>query len=170
MTLTPLLAPISIFTDGACLGNPGPGGYGVVILDHDGRRRELAAGYRLTTNNRMELLAAIVGIEALSDDRPAALHSDSQYVVKAVSLGWAKGWRARGWLNGQGKAMANPDLWARLLDRLARQPVTFHWVRGHVGHVENERCDYLTVAAARGANLLDDAGYAAPPGGRYSTR
>ena len=149
---------VTIHTDGACLGNPGPGGYGV-ILDHRGRRKELSGGYALTTNNRMELLAAIVGLEALTRPCQVTLYSDSRYLVDAVSKGWAAKWRSNGWMRNKREAAVNPDLWERLLDLLERHPTDFRWVRGHSGNPDNERCDALASAAAREDDLPPDPGY-----------
>ncbi len=154
--------PVTIYTDGACVGNPGPGGYGTVLL-HGDRRRELSGGYRRTTNNRMELLAAIVGLEALKGRCRVTLHSDSQYLVNAMEKGWAEKWRANGWRRGKrGKAL-NPDLWDRLLGLCEHHDVKFHWVRGHSGNPENERCDKLAVEAAHQKGLLVDEAYEAGP-------
>ena len=147
------------YTDGACLGNPGPGGYGAVLL-FGGHRRELSAGFRLTTNNRMEILGAVAALEALTQPCDVTLHSDSQYVVKAMELGWAKNWRARGWKASSGRAK-NPDLWQRLLDAAERHAVRFEWVPGHAGVKENERADQLAVAAAQRPGLPPDEGYEA---------
>ena len=155
-----MVTEVTIHTDGACLGNPGPGGYGV-ILDHRGRRKELSGGYSLTTNNRMELLAAIVGLETLTRPCQVTLYSDSRYVVDAVSKGWAAKWRDNGWMRNKREAAVNPDLWARLLDLLEQYPTNFRWVRGHSGNPENERCDQLASTAAREARLPPDPGY--PP-------
>jgi len=145
---------IQIYTDGACLGNPGPGGYGVVILTGT-ERQELSGTVRLTTNNRMELLAVIEGLRHVlrhvlgkEADLPLQVFSDSKYVVDAVSQGWAQRWQANGWRRNRREKALNPDLWAELLGLLVDQPVTFHWVRGHAGHPENERCDALAVQAA----------------------
>ena len=151
---------VTIHTDGACLGNPGPGGYGV-ILDYQGRRKELSGGYRLTTNNRMELLAAIVGLEALNRPCDVTLYSDSNYVVEAVSKGWAARWRRNGWMRNKREAAVNPDLWEQLLNLLERHNAEFRWVRGHSGNPDNERCDRLASEAARQDNLPEDPGY--PP-------
>lgn len=152
---------VTIYTDGACIGNPGPGGYGAVILFGQ-YRKEISGGYRETTNNRMEILAAIRALEALNEPCEVTLHSDSEYVVNAMKKGWAKKWRAQGWQRGkQGKA-ANPDLWKRLLDLTSTHRVTFKWVRGHAGNVENERCDKLANQAARGEKLCVDVGYERP--------
>jgi ribonuclease HI len=149
---------VEIFTDGACTGNPGPGGYGV-ILAYGSKRRELSGGYRLTTNNRMELMAAIAGLEALRYRCKVTLYSDSQYVVNGISKGWAKRWRANGWMRNKDEAAVNADLWGRLLDLCAVHDITFSWVRGHAGHAENERCDRLSVAAATAEDLPIDEGY-----------
>ena len=150
---------IYLYTDGASSGNPGPGGYGVV-LKCAGLRKEMSGGFALTTNNRMELLAVIVGLEAIRWDHALVeVWSDSSYVVKAVAEGWISSWQQRGW-----KKVKNVDLWIRFLDVYNRHTVTFHWLKGHAGHPENERCDALAVdagagAAARGEALPEDAGY-----------
>ncbi len=154
----PNLQTVTIHTDGSCIGNPGPGGYGVV-LDYNGRRQQFSAGYALTTNNRMELLAAIVGLEALNRPCKVVLHSDSRYVVDAISKGWATRWRSNGWMRNKKEAAVNPDLWQRLLDVCERQAVEFRWVRGHSGNPDNELCDQLANAAARETGLPDDPGY-----------
>ena len=146
------------FSDGSALGNPGRGGYGVV-LKYGETTKELSGGYRHTTNNRMELLGAIVALEALKRRCRVIVTTDSKYVVDSVSQGWAENWRANGWRRGKrGKAL-NPDLWTRLLDAASRHDVTFEWVRGHAGHAENERCDRLANEAARGTNLVADKEY-----------
>ena len=135
---------VTIYTDGACRGNPGPGGFGV-ILEYGAARRELSGGEPLTTNNRMELRAAIEGLSALREPCEVTLYSDSRYLVDAVTLGWAESWQRSAWKNGKAK---NPDLWEQLLSLLSVHRVTFSWVRGHHGHPENERCDALATAAA----------------------
>ncbi|MDE3095489.1 MAG: ribonuclease HI [Chloroflexota bacterium] len=155
---------LTIHTDGACLGNPGPGGYGV-ILDYGGHRRELSGGYRLTTNNRMELTAAVEGLAALKEPCTVTLYSDSAYVVRGMSEGWARRWRANGWRREGRKLASNRDLWARLLDLCQVHDVTFRWVRGHAGNPDNERCDQLAVAAAHQAGLPADPGYEASVAG-----
>ena len=149
---------ITIHTDGACLGNPGPGGYGAV-LEYDGTRKELSGGFRLTTNNRMELLAAIKALETLKEPCSVTLHSDSKYVVDAVEQGWARRWQANDWMRNKKEAAINPDLWERLLQQTGRHDVMFRWVRGHAGNVENERCDRLAVEAANGSDLETDSVY-----------
>lgn len=150
------LEDITIYTDGACIGNPGPGGYGA-ILQLGERERELAAGYRLTTNNRMELMAPIAALEALKRPCRVVIHSDSQYVVRAMTEGWARDWQARGWRRKTKEPAINPDLWQRLLIACDQHDVTFRWVKGHAGHPLNERVDRLaTQAAATAAVLVDD--------------
>ena len=155
---------VTIHTDGACLGNPGPGGYGV-ILDYNGRRKELSGGYALTTNNRMELLAVILGLEALNRPCQVTLYSDSRYVVDAVNKGWAAKWRQNGWMRNKREAAVNPDLWERLLNLLEQHATEFRWVRGHSGDPDNERCDQLATSAARQSGLPADPGY--PPTNRH---
>jgi len=149
---------VVIYTDGACMGNPGPGGYGVVLL-YDHHRKELSGGFRRTTNNRMEMMAAIVGLQALNQPCEVTLHSDSKYLVDAMAQGWAKKWQANGWKRNKKDYAKNPDLWQQLLDLCNHHQVTFRWVKGHAGHPENERCDELAVAAAQAADLPVDGGY-----------
>jgi ribonuclease HI len=145
---------IEIFTDGAAKGNPGNGGYGA-ILRFQGKVKELAQGYRLTTNNRMELLAIIVALESLKTNKfPVIITSDSKYVIDAVQKKWVFEWQKKGF-----KGKKNPDLWNRYLKVAANFQISFRWVRGHNGHPENERCDYLAVKAAESNNLLIDVGY-----------
>ena len=149
---------VILYTDGACLNNPGPGGYGVVLI-YQSRRRELSGGFRLTTNNRMEIYAAIAGLEALKEPCRVTLFSDSQYLIFALQKGWARRWQANGWKRNRKEAAVNPDLWERLLELCSIHDVTFIWLRGHAGESENERCDQLATAAARGAGLAPDEGY-----------
>jgi len=149
---------IIIYTDGGCKRNPGPGGYGAVIMDGNSRR-ELSRGFRLTTNNRMELMACIAALQSLAGSSAVLLHSDSQYVVNGIEKGWAKKWRAKGWMRTKEEAAVNPDLWSELLELCERHRVKFVWVRGHVGTLENERCDSLATQAALGKELLEDTGY-----------
>ena len=142
---------IRIYTDGAAKGNPGNGGYGV-ILDYKAQRKELAQGFRMTTNNRMELLAVIVGLEAIKKPGwQVEVFSDSKYVIDAVEKGWLKNWIKKAF-----KGKKNVDLWKRYLDVAKTHQVKFKWIKGHAGHFENERCDYLAVAAAEGDHLLID--------------
>jgi ribonuclease HI len=152
---------ITVYTDGACTGNPGPGGYGV-ILQYGEHRRELSGGFRRTTNNRMELTAAIKALEALKEPCSVTLFSDSEYVVKGISNGWARSWRARSWRRS-GKTVPNWELWRRLLELCEQHRVHVRWVEGHAGHSENERCDRLAVEAAAGEDLAVDPGYERPP-------
>ena len=149
---------VLVYTDGACLGNPGPGGYGI-ILSYLDRRKEMSGGARLTTNNRMELLAVIRALEALKERCTVSVYSDSEYVVKGIKQGWAKAWRANGWRKRDRSPALNSDLWKRLLDLCESHEVALHWVRGHSGHVENERCDALAVAAAKLPDLPPDEEY-----------
>ena len=145
---------ITIYTDGSALGNPGPGGYGVVLLSGP-FRKELSEGYRLTTNNRMELMAVCVALEALKiEGSEVTIYSDSKYVVDAVSKGWVFGWEKK-FFSGK----KNPDLWTRFLRIYRKHRVRFVWVKGHADTVENNRCDQLAVAAANGTTLLEDTGY-----------
>ncbi len=150
---------IELYTDGGAIGNPGPGGYGVVIIK-DGNVKELHAGYKHTTNNRMELMACIKGLSELKDShQPIALFSDSSYVVNGINKGWAKAWRKRDWKKSSGMPVINPDLWKELLKLTEKLSVSFHWVKGHAGHPLNERCDELAVQSARGTDLIVDSGY-----------
>ena len=151
---------IHIFTDGACVGNPGPGGYGVVLLYGD-HRKELSGGYRKTTNNRMEMLAVITGLAALKGRCQVTVFSDSEILVKGIEEGWAKRWQANGWRRNKKEKALNVDLWGTLLGLCERHEVKFTWIRGHAGNVENERCDQLAVEAAQRPALPVDEGYEA---------
>ena len=139
---------VDIFTDGACSGNPGPGGWGAV-LRYNGHEKELSGGEAETTNNRMELCAVIFALEALREPCEVNLYSDSQYVCNALTQGWAKKWRANGWMRNKKEKALNPDLWERLLNLCEKHTVHVNWVKGHAGHPENERCDRLAVEAAK---------------------
>ena len=139
---------VEIFTDGACSGNPGPGGWGA-ILRYNGHEKELSGGAAVSTNNRMELSAVIFALEALKEPCEVKLYSDSQYVCNALSLGWAKKWKSQGWMRNKKEPALNPELWERLLSLCDIHKVEVNWVRGHAGHPENERCDRLAVAAAK---------------------
>ena len=152
---------VKIYTDGSARGNPdGPGGYGVVMEYTDTKGtlhvKELSAGYKKTTNNRMELLAAIAGLEALNRPCEVELYSDSQYLVKAFNEHWIDGWIKKGWKRGKNEPVKNTDLWKRLLKAKAPHHVEFIWVKGHDGHPQNERCDRLATTAADGSDLMDD--------------
>ncbi|MCW5908951.1 MAG: ribonuclease HI [Chitinophagales bacterium] len=145
---------VEIYTDGSARGNPGPGGYGV-ILKYGDKEKELSKGYRKTTNNRMELLAVITGLEALTrNGLEVDVYSDSKYVVDAVKQGWVFGWQKKGFKNKK-----NPDLWQRFLKVYAKHKVHFHWIKGHNDHHYNERCDVLATQAADGTHLLIDKEY-----------
>lgn len=135
---------VEMFTDGACSGNPGPGGYGT-ILRYRGIEKELSGGHPLTTNNRMELSAVIAGLSALKEPCEVTITSDSKYIIDAVEKGWAKKWKANNWIKSDKKKALNPDLWETLLSLLDKHKVKFVWVKGHAGHPENERCDKLAV-------------------------
>lgn len=136
---------VELFTDGACSGNPGPGGWGAV-LRYNGREKELSGGEKETTNNRMELTAAIMGLAALKEPCEVRLVTDSKYVADGITKGWAESWRKNNWRKADKKPALNPDLWERLLDLVNTHKVTIEWVKGHAGHPENERCDQLAVA------------------------
>ncbi len=153
-----MLKQVEIFTDGSCLGNPGPGGYGA-ILRYRGREKTFSAGYTRTTNNRMELMAVIVALEALNRPCDVEVHSDSQYVVNAFNKHWIDGWKKRGWKTANKQPVKNRDLWERLLTAKSKHKVEFIWVKGHAGHELNERCDELATTAADGSNLDIDAGF-----------
>lgn len=146
---------VVIYTDGACSGNPGAGGMGTVLL-YGGARKELSQGYRLTTNNRMELLAVIRGLEALKEPCRVLLYSDSKYVVDAVEKGWAAKWKKNNWYRSNKEKASNIDLWEKLLHLLTIHQVRFIWVKGHADNPENERCDQLARAAILSGNLLED--------------
>ena len=135
---------VTLYTDGACSGNPGPGGWGA-ILEYGGAEKELSGGEDSTTNNRMELTAVIRGLEALKEPCTVELYSDSKYVIDALQKGWAKGWRARGWIKSDKKPALNPDLWQRLLELTGIHQVHCHWVKGHADNPKNNRCDQLAV-------------------------
>jgi len=146
---------VTIYTDGAASGNPGPGGYGVVLESSAGHRKELSGGFRMTTNNRMELLAVIVGLRELkSTEVSITVVSDSKYVVDAINKGWLRSWVKKGF-----KDKKNPDLWRLMIPLLDKYNPTFQWVKGHNNHPQNERCDALAVQASKQTNLPADTGY-----------
>lgn len=142
------LKTVEMFTDGACSGNPGPGGWGA-ILRYNGREKELSGGEELTTNNRMELTAVIEGLDALKEPCRVLLTTDSRYVADGIGKGWAESWRRNGWRKADKKPALNPDLWDRLLNLVEKHSVEINWVKGHEGHPENERCDRLAVAESQ---------------------
>ena len=145
---------VDIFTDGSARGNPGPGGYGIVMISGK-HRKELAQGYKHTTNNRMELLAVIVALEQLKlSNMDVTIHTDSKYVCEAVEKKWVFGWQAKGF-----KDKKNPDLWRKFLILYKLHQINFKWIKGHAGHIENERCDQLATQAADGGNFLVDTEY-----------
>lgn len=149
---------VTIHTDGSCLGNPGPGGW-CAILDWDGQEKTLVGGHSHTTNNRMELLAVIRALEALTRPCTVNIYTDSQYVRNAIEKGWLEGWKKKGWKTAAKKPVKNQDLWTQLSKLLEKHDVKFHWVRGHSGHPENERCDALANAQAGLGGLTTDPGY-----------
>lgn len=152
---------VNLYTDGAARGNPdGPGGYGAILTVEDAKgmlhTKELSAGYKKTTNNRMELMAVIVGLEALTKPCMVTVYSDSKYVVDAFNQKWIDGWIKKGWKRGKNEPVKNIDLWKRMLQAKEPHQVKFVWVKGHAGHEYNERCDFLATSAADGNQLLDD--------------
>ena len=157
------MTKITMYTDGAARGNPdGPGGYGTILsfVDSKGQEHieELSAGYQKTTNNRMEMMAVIAGMEALNRPCEITVYSDSQYVVKAFNEHWLDGWIKKGWKRGKNEPVKNVDLWKRLLAAIEKHQVSFQWVKGHNGHPQNEHCDELATTAADGTDLLVDEG------------
>ncbi|GAB3016797.1 ribonuclease HI [Bowmanella dokdonensis] len=148
---------IEVFTDGSCLGNPGPGGYGVVMR-YARHLKELSGGYRLTTNNRMEMMAAIAALKALREPCEIDLTTDSQYLRQGISQ-WIHNWRRNGWRTSEKKPVKNVDLWQQLDSLCQKHQVRWHWVKGHAGHSENERCDELARQAAEGSHLKEDTGF-----------
>lgn len=143
---------VEIFTDGACQGNPGPGGWGA-ILKYNGYEKEISGGNTYTTNNRMELCAVIESLQLLKEPCVVTVYSDSKYVCDAISKGWAINWQKKGWKRGKNLPVLNPDLWEKLLSLVEKHKVTIIWVKGHAGHPENERCDQLAVMEAAKAKL-----------------
>jgi len=153
---------VQIYTDGGCEPNPGPGGYGVVLL-HSKKRAEASGGFRLTTNNRMEIYAAIKGLELLKQPCKVTLYSDSQYLVDAIMKGWAAKWKKNGWWLNNKERAKNIDLWEKLLALCETHQVEFRWLKGHAGTLENERCDHLAMTALRQPDLPADDGYENKP-------
>jgi len=156
------LPHVEIYTDGGCEPNPGSGGYGVVLV-HPKKRAEASGGFRLTTNNRMEIYAAIKGLELLKHPCKVTLYSDSQYLVDAIMKGWAVSWKKKDWWLNNKERAKNIDLWEKLLPLCEKHQVEFRWIRGHAGNRENERCDQLSMAALRQPNLATDEGYENKP-------
>ena len=148
---------LDIYTDGACSGNPGKGGWGAVLV-YKGAEKEISGAEKQTTNNRMELMGVIAGLEALNRPCEVEVYSDSQYVVNAFNKQWVDGWIKKGWKRGKNEPVKNPDLWKRLLKAKEKHKVSFHWVKGHDGHPQNERCDLLATSAADGDTLFVDEG------------
>jgi len=146
---------VTIYTDGACSGNPGPGGYGTVLI-YNGTRKELSEGYKDTTNNRMEMMAVIKGLEALRHPCKVTVYSDSKYVVDAIEKGWLRNWQKNNWIKSNKEKALNVDLWKRMLKLMEIHDVSFQWVKGHHVNEENNRCDQLAVQAAKQSELLDD--------------
>ena len=142
---------VTLYTDGACSGNPGPGGWGA-ILEYQGHEKELSGGEDNTTNNRMELTAVIRGLEALKEPCIVELYSDSKYVIDGLSKGWAVGWQKNGWKKADKKPALNPDLWQQLLELVSKHEMHYHWVKGHADNPKNNRCDQLAVAESKSFN------------------
>lgn len=151
---------IDLFTDGAAEPNPGKGGYGVILsLPGRGYRKEFSQGYKMTTNNRMELLGVITGLEKLKTKSQVNVYTDSKYVIDGIENGWAKKWKANNWYRNKKEKAINIDLWERLLHMISQHEVKFYWIKGHNGHPENERCDYLATQAIHSENLMEDTGF-----------
>lgn len=154
----PLMKRVTIHTDGGCKGNPGPGGFGAVMV-YGSHRIEISGGFRLTTNNRMELRAAIAALEALNEPCEVELHSDSKYLIDAISKKWIDGWQKRHWQTAGKQPVKNQDLWRLLLAAIGSHRIDWRWVKGHAGQAENERCDELANLAVAGTNLQEDVGF-----------
>ncbi len=149
---------IQIYSDGSCLNNPGRGGYGV-ILTYGGHVKEISQGYTLSTNNRMEMLGVIMGLRMLKEKCNVAIYTDSQYVINAIDKGWIYNWQKNGWKTANKKDVKNKDLWVEFYSEFKKHDIKFHWVKGHNGHPQNERCDELAKQAASGEDLIEDTGY-----------
>lgn len=149
---------IDLYSDGGAEPNPGKGGYGI-ILSWQRKRKEFSQGYNLTTNNRMELLGVITGLEKLKTKSIVNIYTDSRYVIDGIEKGWAEKWKSKNWYRNKKEKAINIDLWSRLLDLISKHDVKFNWVKGHNGHPENERCDFLATKALQSDNLIDDDGY-----------
>ena len=157
-----MLKEINLYTDGASSGNPGPGGYGV-ILKYLNNQKELSGGFRRTTNNRMELMAVIEGLKSIKEKCKVNIHSDSKYIVDAIEQEWIYKWKSLGWKRNKKQKLLNPDLWQELFGLLQKHEVKLFWVRGHNGHPENERCDYLAVKASQQPDLPADKYFESSP-------
>lgn len=157
MRENPPVKEVFVYSDGSCKGNPGPGGYGV-ILRYRNHEKELKAGFRLTTNNRMEILAVITALRSLKEPCRVQVCTDSQYVKNGITA-WIAAWKRKGWKTSANKPVKNQDLWQMLDQECQRHQVSWKWVKGHAGHAENERCDELARSAAEGEDLADDAGF-----------
>ena len=153
---------VDLYTDGACSGNPGPGGCAAILI-HGPHRKELTRGFRRTTNNRMELLAVLLGLRALKDPCIVDIHTDSRYVMDAIEEGWLQRWKTNGWRTTARKPVKNDDLWKDLDAALAPHQTRFHWIKGHRGHPENTRCDTLAVAASKAPTLEIDSAFESEP-------
>ncbi len=160
MNLLISMHEVTIYTDGACRGNPGPGGIGIVLLSTS-RRKEISRGYERTTNNRMELLAVITAIQALTQRCRVRVFSDSKYIVRAVNDGWLQRWAGNGWRRNKTKEVSNRDLWETMFEILKEHEITFEWTKGHAADAENNRCDSLARMAACCKDLVEDSGYVA---------
>ena len=151
---------VSIYTDGSCLGNPGNGGWAAILtLEGSDTRKEISGGFAMTTNNRMEITGVLEALGRLTEPCRVSIYSDSQYVCNAISKGWLKGWVRNNWIKSDRKPVKNTDLWKKLLPFLKTHEVTMHWLRGHAGHPENERCDELARTCASGSSLPRDPGF-----------
>lgn len=157
-----MLKEITMFTDGASSGNPGPGGFGVVLI-HNGHRKEISGGFRKTTNNRMELMAVIEGLKALKSRCKVKIFSDSKYIIDAIKNGWIYNWQKKGWMRNKKDKVLNPDLWKELFELLKKHEVEFEWVKGHNGNIENERCDILAVKESQKPDLPPDINFEKNP-------
>ena len=153
-----MLQEVKIYTDGASSGNPGPGGYGVVLL-YQNHRKELSSGFKKTTNNRMELMAVIEGLKILKRKCKVIVYSDSKYIVDAIQKGWIYSWKKKDWMRNKKDIVLNSDLWKQLFELLTFHEVKFVWIRGHNGDIENERCDTLAVKASQKENIPPDIGF-----------
>lgn len=148
---------VQLYTDGACSGNPGPGGYGAILV-YNAHRKEISGGYRETTNNRMEIMAVLKGLELLKESCQVTVYTDSKYVSDAMKLGWVERWKANGWMRNKKEPALNVDLWEEMLELCQKHDVRFEWVKGHAGHPENERCDKLATEALKQDSLPIDEG------------